>query len=149
MDPTTTPPPRKDLTMNYSGLWTDNYELNSAEVVWVVTQWNDIVWYQRFGGPWCLHLQGEDGRIDDDDDDDDDNVVYFFALISTTIDSQWTHSSLGWIGFHSRKHNKYSSLHHRVQNGSGAHPASYPMGIRNSSPGGKAAGAWSWPLTSI
>jgi hypothetical protein len=41
------------------------------------------------------------------------------------------------------------SLHHRVQNGSGAHPASYPMGIRCSFPGGKAAGAWSWPLTSI
>jgi len=35
----------------------------------------------------------------------------------------------------------YFFLHHRVQNGSGAHPASYPMG--------KAAGAWSWPLTSI
>jgi len=33
------------------------------------------------------------------------------------------------------------SLHHRVQTGSGAHPASYPMGIRGSFPGGKAAGA--------
>jgi hypothetical protein len=33
------------------------------------------------------------------------------------------------------------SLHHRcVQNGSGAHPASYPMGTRCSFPGGKAAG---------
>jgi hypothetical protein len=30
------------------------------------------------------------------------------------------------------------SLHHRVQNGSGAHPASYPMGNRSSFPGGKA-----------
>jgi hypothetical protein len=39
------------------------------------------------------------------------------------------------------------SLHHRVQNGSGAHPGSYPMGTRGSFPGGKAAGAWSWPLT--
>jgi hypothetical protein len=29
--------------------------------------------------------------------------------------------------------------HHRVQNGSGAHPASYPMGTRGSFPGGKAA----------
>jgi hypothetical protein len=29
---------------------------------------------------------------------------------------------------------------------SGANPASYPMGIRGSLPGGKAAGAWSWPL---
>jgi hypothetical protein len=33
------------------------------------------------------------------------------------------------------------SLHHSVQNGSGAHPASYPMGTRDSFPGGKAAGA--------
>jgi hypothetical protein len=33
------------------------------------------------------------------------------------------------------------SLHHRFQNGSGAHTASYPMGIRGSFPGGKAAGA--------
>jgi hypothetical protein len=41
------------------------------------------------------------------------------------------------------------SLHHRIQNGSGAHPASYTMGTRGSFPGGKAAGAWSWPLASI
>jgi hypothetical protein len=33
------------------------------------------------------------------------------------------------------------SLHHRVQNDSGAHPASYPMGTRGSFPRGKAAGA--------
>jgi hypothetical protein len=33
------------------------------------------------------------------------------------------------------------SLHHRVQNGSGTHPASYPMGTRGSFLGGKAAGA--------
>jgi hypothetical protein len=33
------------------------------------------------------------------------------------------------------------SFHHRVQNGSGTHPASYPMGIRGSFPRGKAAGA--------
>jgi hypothetical protein len=30
-----------------------------------------------------------------------------------------------------------------------AHPASYPMGTRGSFPGGKAAGAWIWLLTSI
>jgi hypothetical protein len=40
------------------------------------------------------------------------------------------------------------SFHHRVQNGSGAHPASYPMGT-GFFPGSKAAGAWSWPITSI
>jgi hypothetical protein len=33
------------------------------------------------------------------------------------------------------------SFHHRIQNGSGAHPASYPMGTTGSFPGGKAAGA--------
>jgi hypothetical protein len=30
---------------------------------------------------------------------------------------------------------------HRVRNGSGAHQASYPVGTRDSFPGGKAAGA--------
>jgi hypothetical protein len=33
------------------------------------------------------------------------------------------------------------SFHHCVQNGSGAHPTSYPMGTRVCYPGGKAAGA--------
>jgi hypothetical protein len=33
------------------------------------------------------------------------------------------------------------SLHHSVQNGSEAHPASYPIGTRGSFSGGKAAGA--------
>jgi hypothetical protein len=33
------------------------------------------------------------------------------------------------------------SFHHRVQNGSGAHPASYQIGTRSSFPGGKAVGA--------
>jgi hypothetical protein len=33
------------------------------------------------------------------------------------------------------------SLHQRVQNGSGAHPDSYPMGTRGSLTGGKAAWA--------
>jgi len=40
------------------------------------------------------------------------------------------------------------SLHHRVQNEYGAHPASYPMGKRGSFNEGKALGAWSWPITS-
>jgi hypothetical protein len=33
------------------------------------------------------------------------------------------------------------SLHYRVQNSSGTYPASYPMGVRGTLPGGKAAGA--------
>jgi hypothetical protein len=33
------------------------------------------------------------------------------------------------------------SLHHRVQNGSGTQPASYPMGTGGSFPGEKTAGA--------
>jgi hypothetical protein len=33
------------------------------------------------------------------------------------------------------------SLYHRVQNGSGTHPVSYPTGTRGSFPGGKVAGA--------
>jgi len=30
------------------------------EVFWVVTPCSDVVRCQRFGGPCCLHLQGED-----------------------------------------------------------------------------------------
>jgi len=41
------------------------------------------------------------------------------------------------------------SLPHHVHTGSAAHPASYPMGKSGSFPGGKSAGAWNWPLTSI
>jgi hypothetical protein len=40
------------------------------------------------------------------------------------------------------------SPHPRIQTGSEAHPASYPMVTTGSLPGGKAAGAWSWPLSS-
>jgi len=36
------------------------------------------------------------------------------------------------------------SLHHRVQNGSEAHPASYTTGTEGSFPGGKAAEPRSW-----
>jgi len=36
------------------------------------------------------------------------------------------------------------SFYHRVQTGSGALPASYPLDT-----GGRATGAWNWPLTSI
>jgi hypothetical protein len=50
----------------------------------------------------------------------------------------------GWtievLGLDSRR-GLGAALHHRVQNGSGAHPASYPMGTRGSFPGGKASGA--------
>jgi len=44
---------------------------------------------------------------------------------------------------------KEFSLHHRIQTGSRTHSASYLMGTGGSFSGGKAAGAWSWPLTSI
>jgi hypothetical protein len=46
--------------------------------------------------------------------------------------------------------NCQGSLPHRhIQIGSGSHSASYPLGTSFSVPGGEAAGAWRWPLTSI
>jgi hypothetical protein len=42
----------------------------------------------------------------------------------------------------------YLSISPIVQTGSGVHPTSYTMGTGGSFPGGKAAGAWSWPRTS-
>jgi len=41
------------------------------------------------------------------------------------------------------------SLCHRVQTGSGAHSASYPIDTGGSFPRSKPAGAWSWPFTSV
>jgi hypothetical protein len=38
---------------------------------------------------------------------------------------------------------------HSIQTSCMAHPAFYPMGTRGYFHGGKAAGTWSWPLTSI
>jgi len=29
------------------------------DVLWVVTPCSVVVGYQRFGGPWCLRLQGD------------------------------------------------------------------------------------------
>jgi len=43
----------------------------------------------------------------------------------------------------------FFSLRHRARTCSGAYPASYPMGTEGHYTGGKAAGAWSWPLSSI
>jgi hypothetical protein len=43
---------------------------------------------------------------------------------------------------------KVKNLLHIVQIGSGVHPASYPIDTAGSFPVGKAARAWSWPLTS-
>jgi len=41
------------------------------------------------------------------------------------------------------------SLRHRVQTGSGTHPASYPTGTRGSFLGGKVTRAWNSPIYSI
>jgi hypothetical protein len=38
---------------------------------------------------------------------------------------------------------------HSFQAGSEAHPASYPIATGGYFPSGKAAGAWSWPRTSV
>jgi hypothetical protein len=46
------------------------------------------------------------------------------------------------------RYGKDFSLLHSVQTGSGAHPASYPMGNEGSFPWSKAAEVWSWRLTS-
>jgi len=61
---------------------------------------------------------------DDDDDDDDNNNNIIIVLVEAFLFVRPTHIPCG------------------------AHPASYAMGTRDSFHGGKAAGEWSWPLTS-
>jgi hypothetical protein len=67
-------------------------------------------------------------------------TLYRYCISGQSV-QRWARGwTVGVLGFDSRGAGNFS-LHHRVQNGSGAHPASYPMGTRSSFPGGKAAGA--------
>jgi len=63
------------------------------------------------------------------------------------IQIQWHSTELraGWSGTRVPAWPGNFSLHHRVQTGSGTHPASCLMSTRGSFSGSKAAGAWSWP----
>jgi hypothetical protein len=67
--------------------------------------------------------------------------------------AQWYSAGLraGWSGVRVSVGAGNFSLHHRLQMGSGAHPATYPMctRTRDSFPGANAEGAWNWPLTFI
>jgi hypothetical protein len=78
------------------------------------------------------------------------SVSFRSILILGTGIAQWYLAGLraGWSLLRIPAGSRNFSLHHSVQTGSGAHPASYPMGTRYSFPGGEVAGAWSWPLTS-
>jgi hypothetical protein len=84
-----------------------------------------------------------------------ENVVVYYKLLSLrSQEARWLSGvALGYglddRGFETGKGARNFCLLHRVQTGSGAHPTSYPMSNRVSFPGGKAAGAWSWLLTSI
>jgi hypothetical protein len=64
--------------------------------------------------------------------EEESNTMMMMMMITTTTRGSRVRFPAGTGNF---------SLHHRVQNGSGAHPASYPMGFRDSFPGAKAAGA--------
>jgi len=56
----------------------------------------------------------------------------------------------GQPGFNSGKRKwGHFPVCHRIQTGSGAHSAPYPMGTGSSFPGSKIARMWSWPFTSI
>jgi hypothetical protein len=68
---------------------------------------------------------------------------HFRYMIAQSI--QWRATGwTAWVRFPTGS--KDFSLLHRVQTGSGAHPASYVMGTGGSFPDDKEAVAWSWPL---
>jgi hypothetical protein len=71
------------------------------------------------------------------------NICHRSQDSSNGISTSYGHDGRGSIPGRS------SIFSHSVQTGSGAHPVCYPMGTGGSFPLGKAAEAWSWPLTSI
>jgi hypothetical protein len=85
------------------------------------------------------------------------NVVYYYVRYPSSPKSRNSSVAIA-TGLRARRSGFCGSipggswefcLHHCVQNGSGAHQASYPTGTREFFPGVKAAGTWSWQLTSI
>jgi hypothetical protein len=74
---------------------------------------------------------------------------YYFSTVWSRDNSvsRVTGLQVGRPGFDSRQGQRHFSLRHRIQNGSGTHPTSYPIGTGGSFPGDKAAGAWSWLFT--
>jgi hypothetical protein len=58
------------------------------------------------------------------------------SVIAQSVQRWATGWTSGVLGFDSRRGIGNFSLHHRVQNDSGAHPASYAMGTRGSFLGG-------------
>jgi hypothetical protein len=72
-------------------------------------------------------------------------TTYFHLLPRLKMGELYLHSPYVFMTLYLIKH----SCTCRVQTGSGGHLDSYPIGTRSSFHGGKAAGAWSWPLASI
>jgi hypothetical protein len=77
-------------------------------------------------------------------------LCFFLSSVIMVPGTQWYSARLqaGWWGVWVPAGTGKFSLHHHIQTGSGAHTASYTVGIRGSFPGGKASGSWSWPLLS-
>jgi hypothetical protein len=104
-----------------------------------------ITWFGRR----YMQREREDGRTNTRHDLRTVYLFYICRALSVYIwagIAQWYSGGLrtGWSEVRIPAGVGNFSLHHRVQTGSGAHPASYPVGTRGFFPGGKPAGAGSW-----
>jgi hypothetical protein len=80
------------------------------------------------------------------------NIHYTWSITNRGARiAQWYSAGLWdvWLGIWVPTWAGNFSLHHCIQTGSWTQPTSYPMGTRDSFPGGKATGAWRWLLTYI
>jgi hypothetical protein len=75
--------------------------------------------------------------------------IHFFFTTFAGIAQSINRRAMGWTAWVQFPAVQDFSLLHSVQTDSWANPAYYPMGTGASFPGGKAAGAWSWPLIYI
>jgi hypothetical protein len=125
----------------------DNRLTDGGEVV-NLTHWPPITLRKTPGTHFCYRLsrlQGHSaaGRIRQTEKSNDLTgnrtrdlpACSIVPQLTTLSDTRWTTQKS------SSRQGPQISLH-RVQNGSGAHPASYPAGTGGSFPGGKVAGAW-------
>jgi hypothetical protein len=127
---------------NEEVMWSRNYH-QTAVSMWYYheTMWQcndvEICLLLKYTGPINLSIVGKCTLVNIHDTSWCSSVS-----MESRLQDEWPVSVPG------RGNDRTFSFYHYVQTGSGAHPATYPMGTRNSYPMGKAAKAWSWPLTS-
>jgi hypothetical protein len=99
---------------------------------WLEQEDSDVARTENIRNAYKMAVEKDHSEKLHDDDDDDDMLIL-----------KWIYSNPG------RGRNCVFTISSRLALARTHPPISHPMGTGGSFPGGKAAGAWSWPLNCI